>query len=143
YDHVLVTVTDGQGRVGTSDVTIAPAVVGETTDGVREAVATFAPHLIGLSAFQVREAHRRMNARVLGNVTAKAAIDHAMFSVMAQQAMLPMHALLGGSTTDSLPTVCILGIGDSAETVATAEAKLAEGFSTFKVKVGLDPVGDV
>ena len=55
----------------------------------------FAPQVIGLSPLEREQIRARLD-RTVGNPTAKAAIDMAVWDVIGQSAGLPVTELLGG-----------------------------------------------
>lgn len=83
--------------------------------------------------------HARL-ARTIGNPTAKAAIDMAIWDALGRTLGLPVTDLLGGFT-DRMRVSHMLGFDDPATMVAEAEKMIdRHGISTFKVKVGRRPV---
>jgi muconate cycloisomerase len=51
---------------------------------------------------------------------------------------VPVHALLGRKVRDRLPLLGVIGGGDDAGDLADAAKRKAEGFTAFKIKVGID-----
>jgi L-alanine-DL-glutamate epimerase-like enolase superfamily enzyme len=79
---------------------------------------------------------------VVGNESAKAAVDVALHDLVARRLGVPLVRLLGGDTL-RVPTDVTLAAG-AADTLATAAAaRVAEGFSVLKLKVGTDAASDV
>ncbi|OGS63577.1 MAG: hypothetical protein A3K59_06565 [Euryarchaeota archaeon RBG_19FT_COMBO_69_17] len=122
---------------------------GAPSDVTRETVATVTAALHGLArglrGFEFeRPGHvaDRMDAVLPANPAAKAAIDMAVHDLLAQEAAKPLYAYLGGSR-DRMPTDMTIGIMGTADAVERAVRWVREGFRSLKVKVGLDPKGDV
>src|SRR5262249_32080468 len=79
-------------------------------------------------------------ARTVGNPTAKAAVDMAVWDALGRTLGLPVSAMLGG-VTDRMRGSHMLRVGDPAEEGAEAERILdTYGITTFKIKVGRRPV---
>ena len=74
-------------------------------------------------------------ARYRGNNMAKAAIELAVWDCHARQQDLPMRALLGGERTEILVGAS-LGMNSVADTVASVERHVAEGYRRVKLKIG-------
>ena len=79
-------------------------------------------------------------ARYRGNNMAKAAIELAVWDCHARQQELPMRALLGGERTEILVGAS-LGMNTVADTVASVERHVAEGYRRVKLKI--EPGWDV
>ncbi|MGN7149214.1 mandelate racemase/muconate lactonizing enzyme family protein [Arthrobacter sp. SAFR-179] len=139
-DNVLVEVVTSDGVVGFAEAPPRPYTYGETQASIVAVIEKiFAPAIIGLSILD-REAVRSRLARTVGNPTAKAAIDMAMWDAWGKTIGTPVHRLLGGFT-DGLQVSHMLGF-DDPDTVAAEAVELREtlGISSFKIKVGRRPV---
>jgi L-Ala-D/L-Glu epimerase len=99
----------------------------------------FAPQVVGRTLPE-REAIGARVARTVGNPTAKAAIDMAIWDALGRTLGLPVSDLLGGYT-DRMRVSHMLGFDDPAKMVAEAERmRDTYGIRTLKVKVGRRPV---
>ena len=139
-DNVLVEIVTNAGVVGVAEAPPRPYTYGETQDSIMAVIKqVFAPAITGLSILDREEARRRL-ARTVGNPTAKAAIDMAMWDAWGKIIDTPVHSLLGGYV-DELRVSHMLGF-DDPEVVASEAVELREtlGISTFKIKVGRRPI---
>ncbi|WP_457949756.1 mandelate racemase/muconate lactonizing enzyme family protein [Pseudarthrobacter sp. alpha12b] len=139
-DNVLVEVVTSDGVVGFAEAPPRPYTYGETQASIVAVIEKiFAPAIIGLSILD-REAVRSRLARTVGNPTAKAAIDMAMWDAWGKTIGTSVHRLLGGFA-DGLQVSHMLGF-DDPDTVAAEAVELREtlGISSFKIKVGRRPV---
>lgn len=141
-DHVLVRVHTDEGLVGTAEAPPRPYTYGETQQSIVAVVERiFAPQLLGLSPLEREAAHERLD-RTVGNPTAKAAIDMALWDIVGQAAGMPVSGLLGGYT-DRMRVSHMVGFAPAEEMVAEAErVRDTYGITTFKVKVGRRPYTD-
>jgi len=141
-DHVLVRVHTDDGLIGTADAPPRPFTYGETQTSVRSIVADhFGPSLTGLSALEREVVHGRLQ-RTVGNPVAKAAIDMALWDVIGQSLGVSVTELLGGFT-DRMRVAHMVGFAPPTEMVAEAERiRDTYGITTFKVKVGRNPIDD-
>jgi L-Ala-D/L-Glu epimerase len=139
-DHVLVRVHTDDGVVGVAEAPPRPYTYGETQQSIVAAVTTlFAPELEGLTLLERETSAVRMG-RTVGNPTAKAAIDMAMWDALGHTLGLPVTQLLGG-WTDRMRVCHMVGFAPETEMIAEAQRVREQyGIRTFKVKVGRRPV---
>lgn len=139
-DNVLVEIVTSDGVVGIAEAPPRPYTYGETQASIVAVIEQiFAPAIIGLSILD-REQVRSRLARTVGNHTAKAAINMAMWDAWGNTIDTPVHSLLGGFT-DQLQVSHMLGF-DDPDVVAAEAIQLREtlGISSFKIKVGRRPI---
>jgi L-alanine-DL-glutamate epimerase-like enolase superfamily enzyme len=139
-EHVLVRVHTDHAVVGSAEAPPRPFTYGETQAGIKAVIDTvFAPQLVGLTLLEREVAGARLH-RTVGNPTAKAAVDMAIWDALGRTLDLPVTDLLGGYT-DRLRVSHMLGFEEPATMVAEAERmRDTHGITTFKVKVGRRPV---
>ncbi len=138
--NVLVVVHSGS-RVGHGSG--APTeVTRETVQSAMDAVKAMVRALEGFTFERPREIADKMDKVIPGNPAAKAAIDIAVYDLVAQAAGVPLHRYLG-ATKDRMPTDMTIGIMDTANAVVRAKAFARAGFRSLKVKVGRDPRADL
>src|SRR5204862_2331578 len=77
------------------------------------------------------------------NPFTKAAVEMALWDLAGKAAGKPVHDLLGGKVRDTIPIKMVVGGFEVGRAAALAEQFLAWGVRCLKVKVGLDPEGDV
>jgi L-alanine-DL-glutamate epimerase-like enolase superfamily enzyme len=138
-DHVLVRVHTDDGLIGTAEAPPRPFTYGETQQSIVAVIDTiFSPQILGLTALEREAVHARLD-RTVGNPTAKAAIDMALWDVLGQATGMPVSGLLGGYT-DRMRVSHMVGFAPAAEMVAEAQRmRDTYGITTFKVKVGRRP----
>ncbi|MFZ3592704.1 mandelate racemase/muconate lactonizing enzyme family protein [Streptomyces sp. BH104] len=138
-EHVLVRVHTDAGLMGTAEAPPRPFTYGETQASIVAVIGQlFEPQLLGLSPVRREAVHARLN-RTVGNPTAKAAIDMALWDIVGQAAGLPVSELLGGHG-QSMRVSHMLGFAPPQEMVDEARRMRGTyGITTFKVKVGRRP----
>lgn len=139
-DHVLsvaVRVTDADGTTGYGEAPQIWRVTGESMVGIEECVqGPLATALLGRAVDdeQAPLVHRWLAGAVAANTGARAATEVAVLDLLARRAGRTLAASVGG-TADELG--CDLTI--AAQVDDPSAESLAPGFTTAKVKVGLDP----
>ncbi|MFP1629664.1 mandelate racemase/muconate lactonizing enzyme family protein [Streptomyces sp. 5K101] len=138
-DHVLVRVHTDEGLTGTAEAPPRPYTYGETQESIVAVIDNiFAPQLLGLTALEREGVHERLD-RTVGNPTAKAALDMALWDILGQAAGMPVSGLLGGYS-DRMRVSHMVGFAPAEAMVAEAERiRDTYGITTFKVKVGRRP----
>ena len=86
--------------------------------------------------FLVESLHERMEKRLRGNPSAKAAIDIAVHDLIGKKLGIPLHAFFGLSAGSAPRTSFTIGI-DDVKVMMQKVAEAAE-FPMLKVKVGTD-----
>jgi muconate cycloisomerase len=137
-ENVLVRVETTDGRVGWGEAASAPVMTGETLESIVTAVRYVAPALLGRDPRDVDGALAAMDGRMYGNHGAKASVEIALNDLAALAANAPLHALLGRKQRQSMPLLGVIGGGDYNGDLADAAQKKSEGFTAFKIKVGID-----
>ena len=143
--YTLVRMKSDSGVEGVGEATVTPRWSGETAFGARHVIDTLlAPAIVGCDVRDVTEISRRMDAVCAHNWFAKSALEMAAWDIHGKAAGKPVHELLGGPCRP-LAVRCRYSMGAYEPPRAAARARelVAQGFTTIKVKVGLDPVQDV
>lgn len=137
-DNVLVCIVCDDGLAGWGEAASAPTMTGETVASILAAVQHMTPALLGRDPRDIDGALAAMQARMYGNNGAKAAIEIALHDIAARAAKCPVHALFGAKRRNRMPLLGVVGGGDAQGDLADASAKKEQGFTAFKIKVGID-----
>lgn len=138
--NVLVRIEASDGAVGWGEATAAPTMTGELARGLVAAVEHLAPLLEGQDVRFHAALARRCLTAIAGNGGAKSAIDMALLDLAGRRAGVPLVDLLGGSLREAVTPMWLLGNATIEADLAEAHARKAEGFSLFKLKVGVKPL---
>ncbi len=137
-DNVLVRIEATNGSVGWGEAASAPTMTGETTESMVAAVHYLTPALKGRSADDLAGALVAMDSRMYGNHGAKAAIEIALHDLVGRATGRPVHALLGDKRRNRVFIMGVLGGGDLDGDLRDAAKKKTDGFTAYKIKVGID-----
>jgi L-alanine-DL-glutamate epimerase-like enolase superfamily enzyme len=130
---------EGWGEVSTLAGTYLPSF----TDGTRAAIQELASALIGLDPRNLSALHRTMNNVLMGQQSAKSAIDIACWDILGKSTGLSVATLLGGVLQSDFPLYEAVPLGAPESMVEFVRKRSSEGISTFQLKVGNDPKEDV
>lgn len=141
-DHVLVRVHTDAGLTGLAEAVPRPSIYGESQVSIVHAVREWlGPLVTGTHALDLERVWSRLG-QVACNHTAKGALDLALHDVAAQAAGVPLWRYLGG-WTDRVGVTWMTHLKPPAEVAAEVAEQVAAGFSSFKLKAGVDPEADV
>jgi muconate cycloisomerase len=138
--HVLVRLRTEEGLEGIGEGVTAggPWWGGESVETIKVVIDRYlASLLIGEDATRTEYLLQKMDRVAAGNQFAKAAIEMACYDLLGKSLGVPLHDLLGGLYSESLPVAWALWAGgETKANIAEAQEKLdANLHSRFKVKV--------
>lgn len=143
-NHVLVRLTDEDGRIGWGETTTFLEVYGYDQRSLYHTLTDYLiPNVIGLDAGDLEAIHDRMDRVVPSNLMAKAGLDIAAHDLASRAAGVPLHARLGARRTDRVPLIGVVDIVGPEEAAQSAARQLSLGFQTIKIKIGLDAAADI
>ena len=129
---------EGWGECSTLGGTYLPAFA----EGTREGIRVMAPLLLGQDPTQLSMIHQRMNSCLLGQNSAKSAIDIACWDLLGKAANLPVATLLGGITQPDFPLYEAVPLSSPEEMADFVRMRSDAGISRFQLKVGNNPYED-
>ena len=136
-ETIYVRIETDEGLIGYGEGAPVAFVTGETPETVMGAVEMFTSMLLGLSPYAIEHIHREMDRMLVGNGSAKAAIDLACYDLMAKAADLPLYRFLGG-VNSTVETDLTIGIGKPKTMARKASSIVEQGYREIKVKAGSD-----
>lgn len=135
-DTTLVRIVSECGLEGWGETCPVGSTYAEAhAKGARAALEEMAPGLIGADLWPV-QLHRKMESLLNGHHYAKAAIDIAAHDLIGKKLGVRVADLLGGVTTESVPTYYSTGVGAPDEIARIAKERLAEGYPRIQIKLG-------
>ncbi|MFJ8064413.1 mandelate racemase/muconate lactonizing enzyme family protein [Psychrobacillus sp. NPDC096426] len=134
---VYVKITSSEGVIGYGEAPPTHVITGESMASIRYAInEIIAPQLIGLNLLESERIFQKINGSLMRNTSAKAAIDMALYDLLARQSNLPLFQFLGGHRA-ALETDFTVSVNKPEEMADDAETYIKEGFNMLKVKVGI------
>jgi L-alanine-DL-glutamate epimerase-like enolase superfamily enzyme len=137
-DNVLVRIEADNAVVGWGEAASAPTMTGETVESMMAAVAYLAAAVEGRPAEDIAGTVAAMATRMYANNAAKAAIEMALHDLVGRATGQPAYALLGGKQRSRMAILGVISTGELASDLREAERRKADGYSAFKIKVGID-----
>ena len=84
----------------------------------------------------------RMDKAIIGNTSAKSAVDMAIYDLFGQYHNAPLYKLLGGYR-DELETDLTISVNSPEEMAKDSIEAVERGYKVLKIKVGLDGELDI
>ncbi|HET6492925.1 MAG TPA: enolase C-terminal domain-like protein [Burkholderiales bacterium] len=138
--NLLVRVEAENGLAGWGEAASAPLMTGDVLPGMVAAVnAHLAPLVIGQDALRRAELAQRCARAMLHNTGAKCAVDMAINDLVGHHLRVSLADLFGGALREILQPMYLLGNPKVEDDIAEAKSKLKEGWSFFKLKIGIKP----
>lgn len=143
--YATVVVTDVDGAKGWGEATTAPVWSGETAETARWIIEEFlAPKLVGATFHDPAEALALMDGALHANGFAKAAVDVALWDLVARKRGVPASSLIADREPRPwIPSRVSIGVYPPEETVRLAREFHARGVRTLKFKTGKPGLDDV
>ncbi|MEM9104920.1 MAG: enolase C-terminal domain-like protein [Pseudomonadota bacterium] len=137
-DTVVLRIETDSGLDGWGEVCPIPHYLPAFADGVVPAIADMAPVLLGADPIGPEALMRRLDAHLQGHVYAKSPIDMALWDLTAKAAKLPLYALLGGRSAETMPLYHSITCVAPDDMAAMAREAQAMGIRQFQAKLGAD-----
>ncbi len=135
-EEVTVRIHTACGRVGWGAAPATAAITGETVASIQQAVqGPIQSALLGRDATYFENVMAALHGSLMGNTSAKAAVDMALYDLFAQHCGLPLYQLLGG-TRQRLETDLTISLNTPEQMVQDSLRAAEDGFTLLKVKLG-------
>ncbi len=141
-ENVMVRVKTDTSLIGYGGAAPTAAITGETLASIIGAVEHIRDHLIGMVLENSEQIFQRLNSCLVGNTSAKAAVDMAIYDLLAKAMDVPLYRLLGGKAHD-IETDKTVSIDTPEKMISESRDCTQKGFRVLKIKVGGDPELDI
>jgi len=142
-DVVMVKVVTDSGLIGLGNAAPDSEVTGETVEAVCSILQTvLTPSFFDMPFDSWFSYHKRIQSSFAGFPSAQSCAEEVVLNLFTQQDRIPLSKFFGGYRT-SCPIMMTIGIKDEAAMLEEIKIHLAEGYTTLKLKVGLDLEQDI
>ncbi|MBU0465808.1 MAG: mandelate racemase [Proteobacteria bacterium] len=98
------------------------------------------PLLLGKDPENIARIEVELDQKVKGNLTARGAVNMALFDIKGKACNIPVHSLLGGLYHAQLPLLSGIGSGTPKEDQTAIEELMKSGHQTVMIKMGTLPI---
>lgn len=142
-EDIIVEIHTDTGNVGFGDAPPTGAVTGHTRGAIIGALKEhITKSIVGLDIGNFEEIMLRLNRCIIGNTSAKAAVDIALYDLYGQLYQAPLYQLLGGYRKEIITDITI-SVNSPEEMAGDSIHAVKRGFETLKIKVGKDARTDL
>lgn len=142
-EDIIVEVHTDTGHVGYGEAPPTGAITGDTTGAILGAMRDhIIKTMVGRDVADFEETLEALQKCIVGNTSAKAAMDMALYDLFGQLHGAPVYQLLG-ARRDKIITDLTISVNDPEEMARDALVALERGYDTLKIKVGVSPELDV
>ncbi|MDI9370018.1 MAG: dipeptide epimerase [Synergistaceae bacterium] len=140
--NVVIVETDG-GLKGYGEAPPTAVITGDTSGAIRGAVKErLEPLLVGREADDLNGLLDTVDSALVGNSSAKAAVDIALHDLWGKMMNRPLYSLLGGAAK-TMETDYTISVNAPDTMVKDSLEAVAEGYSALKIKVGTNSDLDI
>jgi o-succinylbenzoate synthase len=139
-DAIIVKITCDEGIVGWGEAPPTHVITGDSLASIDYAITKILkPALLGESLHRYEQIFEKIHTSLVGNTSAKAAVDMAIYDCIAQLSGMPLSQFLGGYTA-IIETDYTVSVNDPEQMAADAKQYNQNGFDVLKIKVGKDEI---
>ncbi len=141
-ENILVEVVTDSGLSGYGGAAPTAVITGDTSAAIIGGIEHIRNNIVGLEIENSEVIFQRLNNCLVGNTSAKAAVDMAIYDLRAKALNIPLYQLLGG-LAQAIETDVTISLDSPEKMVAESRKRIKEGFRILKIKVGGDPQLDI
>ena len=142
-EDVIVEIHTDCGRIGYGEAPPTGPITGDTTLAIIGAIQDhISKAIIGRDVNDFEDVLQAVQKSVIGNTSAKAAVDMALWDLYGQLYNIPVYKLMGGARKN-IATDITISVNDPDIMVRDSLIALDRGYDCLKMKVGINPELDV
>lgn len=139
-ESVIVKITCDNGIIGWGEAPPTVVITGDSMSSIEFAIQeVIAPFLKNKNLLNYEFIFQGLKTILVGNSSAKAAVDMALYDCLSQYCKLPLYQFLGGHKRE-LETDFTVSVNRPEEMGDDAVSYTQQGFNVLKVKVGKDDI---
>ncbi len=142
-EDVIVAIYTDDGRVGYGEAPPTGPITGDTTGAIIGAITDhIGKTILGMDVDDFEDVMQTVQKSIVGNTSAKAAVDMALWDLYGQKYGIPVYKLMGGARKQ-ITTDITISVNDPETMVRDSLIALERGYDCLKMKVGVNPDLDV
>ncbi|MBM7693064.1 o-succinylbenzoate synthase [Peribacillus deserti] len=135
---IIVKITCDNGIEGFGEAPPTLVITGDSLESIESSInLIFKPYLFNKNLLNYEAVFQGMHGILIGNPSAKAAVDMALYDCLSKHSGVPLYQYLGGYKSE-IETDYTVSVNSPEEMGEDAGKYAAQGFNILKVKVGKD-----
>lgn len=140
---VILKIHTDKGIIGLGEADPMVPFTKESPDDVMTVMnETIAPYLIGQDPARIAMLEADLDRSVQGNLTARGAVNMALYDIIAKAKDMPVHTLLGGLRHAKVPLLFGVSSGTPDQDITAIEEQVDLGCRCYMLKMGTLPIAD-
>lgn len=140
---IIVMIETDTGNVGYGEIPPTGVITGDTAGAIIGAIEDHIKKaIIGMDIENIEEIMYKLDKSIVGNNSAKAGIDMAIYDLYGQLYNAPVYKLLGGYRKE-ITTDITISVNEPEEMAKDSIDAINRGYKTLKIKVGNDAEKDI
>ena len=140
-NDLIVRITADNGLEGYGEAPPTAVITGDTRESIEAAIRSYiSPAITGMSLDDPEAVFAAMEKSIAKNTSAKAAVDMALYDLMAKEKGIPLYLLLAdgdrSQVRTQLQTDLTISLNEVDEMVRDSVRAVRDGYDILKVKVG-------
>lgn len=142
-EDVIVEIHTDCGRIGYGEAPPTGPITGDTTGAIIGAIQDhISKAILGRDVDDFEDIMIAVQKSIVGNTSAKAAVDMALWDLYGQKYGIPVYKMMGGARKN-ITTDITISVNDPETMVKDSLIALDRGYDCLKMKVGINPEMDV
>lgn len=142
-EDIIIKIETDTGHVGYGEVPPTGVITGDTTEAIIGAIeGHIKKAIVGMDIEDLEAIMLKLDKSLVGNTSAKAGIDIAIYDLFGQLYNAPVYKLLGGYRKEIITDITI-SVNDPEEMARDSMEAINRGYKTLKIKVGKDSNKDI
>ena len=140
---VILKIHTDKGIIGLGEADPMVPFTKESPDDVMTVTnETIAPYLIGQDPARIAMLEADLDRSVQGNLTARGAVNMALYDIIGKAKDIPVYTLLGGLRHARVPLLFGVSSGTPDQDITTIEEQVDQGCRCYMLKMGTLPIAD-
>ncbi|WP_234120949.1 dipeptide epimerase [Clostridium hydrogenum] len=142
-DDIIVKIITNTGNIGFGSAASTALVTGDTVESIEGAIKNYIKKsIVGMDIENLEGIFLKLNSCIVGNTSAKAAVDIAIYDLYGQLYNTPLYKLLGGYR-NKIETDITISVNSPEEMTNDSIEAVKLGYRVLKIKVGKDSKLDI
>lgn len=142
-EDVIVKIITDTGNVGYGEAPPTGVITGDTRGSIIGAIEDhIGKAIMGMEIENIEEIMKKIDQSIIGNTSAKAAVDIAIYDLFGQLHRAPVYKILGGYRKEIITDITI-SVNSPEEMAKDSLEAVNLGYKTLKIKVGKDASIDI